>query len=83
MNDHERKLENGRRSTPTKDERIRKAAMRCGPRFTAEDIVAALKGRVTALEVGRRLANADYVKESGRNEVSRAKEWVLVGAESR
>lgn len=84
-NDHEQNQGNGcgRRAPPTKDERIRNAAMKLGPRFTAEDIASALKGRYTVMEIGRRLSNADYVRLSGKNRVSRANEWELVEAEAR
>jgi hypothetical protein len=83
-NDHERK-ENGigRRGRPTKDERIRMAALRLGPRFTSEDVATALKGHLTIGEVGRILAHADYARPSGRSKPTGSLQWELVEAEAR
>ncbi len=61
------------------NERIRRAAMSCGPKFTSADVYGKLNRSVPMLDIGNRLARSDFVKPtSERDEKTRLRVYELV-----
>lgn len=61
------------------NERIRRAAMSCGPKFTSADIYRVLNRSVPMDSIGHRLATSDFVKPTEeRDEKTRLRVFELV-----
>jgi hypothetical protein len=62
----------------SKNERIKRAAIKIGPKFSTIDIYAALHKSIPMNEVGARLSRLDIVRPTDEEDAGKRRIWVLV-----
>lgn len=67
--------------SPTKNDRIRQAALKSGPKFSTAHLYITLEKSIPMLELGARLARSDFVTADKYDASSRSRMWVLVDGE--